>query len=89
MLWESQGKRKRIRKIKIVTNSLNERCEYKHPEVQEIFSRVDSETSTKTHYDQTKEIILKATDLLHSSGITDKIINVILTRNLEDQMAMD
>lgn len=36
--------------------------------IQEIFSRVDSETSTETHYDQTKKIILKATDLLHSSG---------------------
>lgn len=51
--------------------------------IQEIFSRVDSETSTKTHYDQTKERILKATDLLHSSGITDKIISRFLAETLK------
>ena len=51
--------------------------------IQEIFSRVDSETSTETYYDQTKKIILKATDLLHSSGNPNKIISRFLPETLK------
>lgn len=51
--------------------------------IQQILSRADSETSTEMHYDQTKEIILKAIDLLHSSGIPDKIISRVLPETLK------
>lgn len=51
--------------------------------IQQILSRADSETSTEMHYDQTKEIILKAIDLLHSSGIPDKIISRFLPETLK------
>lgn len=51
--------------------------------IQQILSRADSETSTETHCDQTKEIILKAIDLLRSSGIPDKIISRFLPETLK------